>query len=209
VSGSDSRAAASRDLPAPPDTAAARAALAVATEHLTPSLLNHSIRSWHWALGFAERDGVGPVDEELLYVGAVLHDLALVEPFDAHRTPFEHAGGAVASVLAAGAGWDAGRRAHLAAAIVAHMSPDPVAEGGVEGRLLDVATALDIAGARPDDLPHAYRAAVLAAYPRLDLAREFADLAADQAARKPASQAARIVHGGVAAKLAANPLERI
>lgn len=193
----------------PPDTPAARAALAVATEYLTPSLLNHSIRSWRWALGFAELDAVGTIDEELLYVGAVLHDVSLLEPFDAHRTPFEHAGGAVASVLAAGAGWDAGRRAHLAAAIVAHMSPDPVPAGGVEGRLLDVATSLDIAGARPDDLPRDYRVAVLAAHPRLDLAREFAQLAADQAERKPASQAARIVRGGVAAKLTANPLERL
>ncbi|GAA2072710.1 HD domain-containing protein [Pseudolysinimonas kribbensis] len=193
----------------PPDTPAARAALAVAVAYLTPSLLNHSIRSWRWALGFAELDAVGPIDEELLYVGAVLHDISLLEPFDAHRTPFEHAGGAVASVLAAGAGWDGGRRAHLAAAIVAHMSPDPVPAGGVEGRLLDVATSLDIAGARPDALPLDYRVAVLAAYPRLDLAHEFARLAADQAERKPASQAARIVRGGVAAKLTANPLERL
>ncbi|GMA94467.1 hypothetical protein GCM10025881_12910 [Pseudolysinimonas kribbensis] len=76
----------------PPDTPAARAALAVAVAYLTPSLLNHSIRSWRWALGFAELDAVGPIDEELLYVGAVLHDISLLEPFDAHRTPFEHAG---------------------------------------------------------------------------------------------------------------------
>jgi len=193
----------------PPDTPAARAALAVATEHLTPSLLNHSIRSWRWALGFAELDGVGAVDDELLYVGAILHDLGLVEPFDAHRTPFENAGGAVASVLAAGAGWDPTRRAHLAAAIVAHMSDAPVPEGGVEGRLLDVATSLDISGARPDALPRDYRDAVLAAHPRLDLAVEFAELAADQAERKPGSQAARIVRGGVAGKLRANPLERV
>jgi hypothetical protein len=195
------------DAPAP-DTPAARAALVVASEHLTPSLLNHSIRSWRWAVGFAQLDGVGPVDEELLYVGAILHDLGLVEPFDAHRTAFEHAGGAVASVLAAGAGWDPARRAHLAAAIVAHMSDAPVPEGGVEGRLLDTATSLDISGARPDALPSDYLDAVLATHPRLDLAREFADLAADQAQRKPDSQAARIVRGGVAAKLRANPLGR-
>ncbi len=193
---------------APPDTPAARAALAIATEHLTPALLNHSIRSWRWALGFAEVDGVGPVDEELLYVGAILHDLGLVEPFDAHRTPFEHAGGAVASVLAAGAGWDPARRAHLAAAIVAHMAAEPLPAGGAEGWLLDTATGLDISGARPDALPRDYLDAVLDAHPRLELAREFAELAADQAQRKPESEAARIVHAGVAAKLRANPLER-
>jgi hypothetical protein len=45
---------------------------------------------------------------------------------------------------------------------------------------------------------------LLATHPRL----EFAELAADQAERTPGSQAARIVRGGVAAKLLANPLER-
>ncbi len=137
----------------PPDTPAARAALAVATEQLTPALLHHSIRTWYWALGFAELDGVGPLDDELLYVGALLHDIGLAQPFDAHRMPFEHAGGQVAGVLAAGAEWDAARRAKLAAAIVAHMAAGPIPEGGVEGELLDIATGLDISGNRPDDLP--------------------------------------------------------
>lgn len=192
---------------APPDTAAARAALEVATEHLTPALLEHSIRSWYWALGFAELDGIGPVDEELLYVAALLHDVGLSGTFDSHSAPFEHAGGAVAAVLAAGAGWDQARRQHLAAAIVAHMSDRPVPLGGVEGELLDVATGLDISGSRADALPSAYLAAVLARHPRMDLAAEFAALAEDQAHRKPASQAARLVRGGLAARLAANPLE--
>jgi hypothetical protein len=190
----------------PPDTPAARAALAVATEHLSPALLHHSIRTWYWALGFAEVDGVGPVDDELLYVGAVLHDIGLVEPFDAHRTPFEHAGGAVASVLAAGAGWDADRRAHLAAVIVAHMAPAPIPGAGLEGLLLDIATALDISGARPDALPADYRTAVLTRHPRLDLATEFVDLVSEQADRKPGSEAARLMRSGLPAKLARNPL---
>ncbi|MES2172007.1 MAG: HD domain-containing protein [Actinomycetota bacterium] len=192
---------------AAPDSPAARAAVTVAREYLTPALLNHSIRSWLWALGFAEVDGVTGVDEELLYVAAVLHDIGMIEPFDSHRTDFEFAGGHVASVLAAGAEWDDQRRAHLAAAIVAHMASGPVSEGGVEGRLLDVATGLDISGARFDALPRDYVVAVLDRYPRLDLASDFAGRAIDQAERKPESEAARIVRNGVARKLLDNPLE--
>ena len=194
-------------LPVPPASPAARAALKVATEYLTRALLNHSIRSWYWSLGFAEVEGIADLDEELLYVAAVLHDIALVEPFDSHLTAFEFAGGDVASVLAAGAEWSEERRRHLAAAIVAHMASGPVPEGGVEGHLLDVATGLDISGAQPDALPHDYLTAVLDRYPRLDLATDFARRAEDQAERKPESQAARIVRNGVAQKLLDNPLE--
>ncbi|MCU1413055.1 MAG: cyanamide hydratase, partial [Microbacteriaceae bacterium] len=91
--------------------------------------------------------------------------------------------------------------------IVAHMATGPIPEGGIEGRLLDVATGLDISGVRPDALPRDFVDAVLERYPRLDLAVEFAELAIDQAERKPESQAARIVRNGVAQKLRDNPLE--
>lgn len=193
---------------APPDTPAARAALEVATEHLTPALLHHSIRSWYWALGFAEVDGAGAVDDELLYVAALLHDIGLSPAFDSHEVPFEHASGAVAAVLAAGAGWREERRRHLAAAIVAHMADRPIPLGGVEGELLDIATGLDISGSRPDALPADYVAAVLARHPRMDLRDQFTTLAERQAHRKPESQAARLVRNGLAGKLAENPLER-
>jgi hypothetical protein len=191
----------------PPDTRAARAALEIATHHLTPALLHHSVRSWYWALGFADVDGVGPVDDELLYVAALLHDLGLSRSFDTYDTAFEDAGGDVAMVFAAGAGWDAARRQRLGAAIVAHMAPEPFEPGGVEGQLLDIATGLDISGARPDALPRDYLEAVLARHPRMDLAVQFTALAEEQARRKPDSQAARLVRGGLAAKLAAHPLE--
>lgn len=191
-----------------PDTAAARAALKVATEYLSPALFNHSVRSWLWALGFAEVDGDTEVDGELLYVAALLHDFGLVEPFDSHRTDFEVAGGQVASVLAAGAEWSDARRNQLAAAIVAHMAPGPMPAGGIEGHLLDIATGLDISGARPDALPREFICAVLEHYPRLDLAEDFSARGSDQAERKPSSQAARIVRDGLANKLMDHPLER-
>lgn len=191
----------------PPQTAAARAATEIAREYLTPALLNHSLRTWLFAQAFGDSDA--GLDVELLYVGAVLHDIALVEPFDSYRTDFEFASGAVAGVLTAGAGWDAGRRHHLAAAIVAHMSASPVVEGGREGYLLDVATGLDISGTHPDALPRAYLEAVVRRFPRLDIAEGFAQCAADQAARKPDSAAARISKAGVATRLQENFLERL
>src|SRR3954454_18741046 len=49
-----------------PETPATAAALAVATRFVTPALLEHSIRAWYWAVGFADATGVEPKDRELL-----------------------------------------------------------------------------------------------------------------------------------------------
>jgi hypothetical protein len=191
-----------------PDTPATAAALEVATRFCSPALLEHSIRSWCWALGFADATGVHPEDPELLAVAALLHDTGLVPAFDAVALPFETAGGYVGWAVTAGAGWAPARRDRVVEVIERHMwqEVDPAADP--EGHLLEIATGLDISGARSDVLPAGYVAEVLAAHPRGSLGREFTACITDQAARKPGSQAARIVAGGVAGKLAAHPFER-
>src|ERR687894_264921 len=96
-----------------PATLAADAAREVAAEFCSPALLNHSQRSYYFAVGFASVAALD-FDAELLYVSALLHDLGLTEAFDNHRIAFETAGGYVAWVLAAGAGWPADRRRRAA-----------------------------------------------------------------------------------------------
>lgn len=110
------------DLPVP-STAAARGALEVATEYCTPALLNHSLRSYVWAAAHAHACHL-QLDHELLYVAALLHDIGLVAEFDNHSLAFEDAGGHIASVLTAGAGWDITRRARARKIIVEHMRPN-------------------------------------------------------------------------------------
>jgi hypothetical protein len=192
-----------------PDTPAARAALEVAERYCSPALLAHSVRSWAFALAFAEVEGLTRLDEELLYVTALVHDLGLVPVFDAVRVPFETAGGEVGWVLAAGAGWDPRRRQRVVDVVEAHMRPSVDAAEEPEGHLLEIATALDISGARPDALPAAFLREVLAAHPRGALAAEFGCCLAEQASRKPGSQAERIVAAGLESRLAANPLESL
>ena len=195
-------------LPQEPASATALAALDVATVYSTPALLAHSLRSWCFAVGFATADGVAIRDPEALYVAALLHDIGLSAPFDAHRVPFEVAGGQVAAVLLTGAGWPPVRRERVAAIIERHMWPavDPLDDP--DGYLLEVATGLDISGSRPDALPAEYVAAVLAAYPRGALGAEFGACLTEQAARKPGSEAERLVAAGLLGRLAAHPFER-
>lgn len=189
-----------------PVTPACRAALEVATTYCSPALLNHSIRAYLWAAGYAFERGIA-FDAELLYVSAMLHDLALVKEFDNHTLPFEEAGGHVAWVFGAAAGWPLERRRRAGEIIVRHMWEVVDVASDPEGYLLELSTAMDISGRRTEDIPSDLRAEVLARYPRLDLAEEFIGYFEDQAARKPLCLAAKFVRSGLAARLAANPLE--
>ena len=190
-----------------PATPASRAALDVATTYCSPALLNHSVRAYLWAAGYALERGIA-FDAELLYVAAMLHDLALVEEFDNHTLPFEEAGGHVAWVFGAAAGWPVERRRRAAEIIVRHMGDVVDVTTDPEGYLLELSTGMDISGRRTEDLPPDLRAEVLARYPRLGLAEEFIASFQDQATRKPLCRAATFVRNGLAARLAANPLER-
>ena len=190
-----------------PRTPAARAALELASSCHSPSLLNHAVRSWLWAEAFALLEDRRDVDHELLCTSALLHDTGLVPAYDNVALSYEEAGGHVAVALTAGAGWPAERRQRALEVIVRHNWPSVDPELDVEGYLLEVATGLDISGSRADALPRDFVREVLTAYPRLALAAEFTAHVTDQAARKPTTAAHRLVHGGLAAKLAHHPLE--
>ncbi|MCX4527152.1 MULTISPECIES: HD domain-containing protein [unclassified Streptomyces] len=188
------------------DTPSGRAALEIASEYADASLLGHSVRSYAFAAEYAATHGLS-YDEELLYVSALLHDLGLTAPFDSHTLPFEEAGGHVARVLTAGLGWSAERRARAEEVIVLHMRDDVDAAVDVESHLLQVGTSADVSGLRVAEFDPAFRAALLAEYPRLGFGAAFLSLVEAQAARKPACAAAAYVAGGAAARIAGNPLD--
>lgn len=191
-----------------PRTQAARAATELAKSCHSAALLNHVMRWCLWAEAFALLEDRKSVDHELLYTSALLHDIGLVPDYDNASLSYEEAGGRVAVALTAGAGWPAERRQRALDVIIRHNWPavDPGLD--IEGYLLESATALDITGARPDALPKDFMREVLTAYPRLTLAGEFTACVTDQALRKPTTAAHRLVQGGLAAKLADNPLEQ-
>jgi hypothetical protein len=189
-----------------PDSAAAKAALEVATAYCSPALLNHSIRAYLWGIAYAQLEDLA-YDNELLYVSAMLHDLGLIGTFDSHTVDFEYAGGNVAWVFGAAAGWPVERRQRAADVIIRHMWDEVDPAFDPEGHILCASTGMDISGRRANDLPEPLRTEVLASYPRLDLAPEFTACFADQATRKPKSSAADAVRSGLATRIAANPLD--
>lgn len=192
---------------ATPDTAAAVAANQVARRYCSSALYAHSVRSYLWGVAYAVRHGMD-FDLELFYVSAMLHDVGLTRPFDAHQMPFEEAGGQVAWVFGAAAGWTDDRRTRVAKVIEKHMWPsvDPLED--VEGHLLEVATGIDISGRGLDVIPIEFQTEVVAVWPRLDLAAEFTECLRVQGERKPTSRAADLTRGGLADALSNHPLER-
>jgi hypothetical protein len=191
----------------PPTEVAARAR-AVTEAHASPALLGHSERSWALAAELGRHESV-PFDAELLYVASLLHDLGLVPSFDAHAVEFEHAGGAVARVFGAGAGWPEARQRRLAEIVERHMWVSVDVALDPEAHLLERATSLDVSGVGGADWDDAFVASLVVAVPRLGFAAEFAAAIGEQAERKSAGEAGRAVRGGMPARIAANPLDRL
>jgi hypothetical protein len=191
-----------------PDTPVVRLALEVADRYQAPALRNHSVRSYLFAAARARRGRI-EIDHELLAVASLVHDLGLAPSFDSHTLPFEEAGGDTGWVFAAGAGWPAGRRDRVREIVVLHMRAPVPPEADPESHLLQFSTSLDISGRGVDELPEEVLRDVLRRYPRLDLAARFTACFQDQAARKPDQAAARSLSGGLANRLATNPLDRL
>ena len=189
-----------------PSTSASQLALEVCTAYSSPALLHHCRRSYVWAAAYAVEHGIA-FDEELLFVSAMLHDIGLTPAFDNHAIPFEQAGGHVAWVFGAGAGWPVHRRQRAAEIIVKHMWDSVDVAEDPEGFLLEIATGLDISGRNPHWWPADLRAEVVADFPRLTLAQEFTACFAAEAARKPDSTAASAVANGIAQRIAGNTLD--
>ena len=189
-----------------PQSVAAESALEVAMAYSSTSLLHHCRRSYVWAAAYAVEHRIA-FDPELLFVSAMLHDIGLTVAFDNHALPFELAGGHVAWVFGAGAGWPEPRRRRAAEIIVRHMWDFVDVAEDPEGFLLEIATALDISGRNPHWWSSELRTEVVADFPRLDLGTEFTACFAAEAARKPDSSAASAIASGISDRIAANVLD--
>src|ERR1700677_3335280 len=189
-----------------PQTPAGTAALSVAARFYSPALLNHCVRSYLWGATYASAHGI-TFDDELLYVTAMLHDIALTDVFDSHRMPFEEAGGDLAWVFGVAAGWPADRAARATEIIVLHMRDDVSSSADPESHILQVATGWDVVGRRPEEFPAEARAEMLARYPRLGFGDEFLACFEEQARRKPGSAAAASIANNAAGRIKTNPLE--
>lgn len=189
-----------------PDSVIAREAQSLLRATSRPALINHSLRSYLWAVELAQIDRVS-YDPEVLFVAAALHDLGLEEQFDS-GIAFELDGARVARDLALSHGWSAGRVRAAEAAVALHMEPYIAQDEGA-AYLLWHATGLDVSGQRLHEMSDHVAAQVLDDHPWLDFTEQFSGLLARQVNSKPRSgRAPDLVGEGLLQRLAACPLGR-
>src|SRR5213594_4254292 len=102
-----------------PDSAFAQRAAELIIDVAPPFLVNHSVRSYAWAVELAWHDKLG-FDAEILYVSALLHDIGLVPAYDMGAC-FEIDGAVAAERFAVQQGQAPGRAHAIYDVIALHM----------------------------------------------------------------------------------------
>ena len=190
------------EMPAPDSAVANRARELIGTAE-PPFLVNHSIRSYAWAVALASIDHL-EFDPEILYVAALLHDIGLVAEFDKGGC-FEFDGAEYAEQFTLDAGLPEASARAVRDAVVLHMAAEMPPDARSESVLLSDSTGTDVRGYRLGELPWALVPRVVEAFPRLDFKREFGRLFVDQATRKPGCRVAEMVAAGWIARINAAP----
>ncbi|HME75084.1 MAG TPA: alpha/beta fold hydrolase [Mycobacterium sp.] len=190
-----------------PDSQLARDAFELAANNYTPGLIGHCLRSWQWADLFAQRDDI-TYDPELLYVSALLHDMALTRQ-PTHGHCFAVDGGRCAREQLLSWGQPDEFAARVEEVIALHMNIHVPLQRGPEAHLLHAATHLDVAGTRMRHIPTEHLRTVVAQYPRDGFAAEFGQLMRTQAAAAPRSRAALAWRTGLSIPLNHNRLDKI
>jgi hypothetical protein len=169
-----------------PDSKLAREATDLLREHGTPLLLAHSLRVYLFGAIRGRHRGLA-VDHELLYFGAVFHDLGLTAKYRSADRRFEVDGANAARNFLRANGLDEPTAGVVWDAIALHTTPEIPWHKRPEIALVTGGVEADVLGDGLVEIPVADRDAVLAAYPRVDFKRGIVQAFTDGFAHKPAT----------------------
>jgi HD domain-containing protein len=148
-----------------PDSAIARDATQFVQDTSTQLLFDHSRRVFLWASLQGEKLGLD-YDPELLYVGALFHDIGLVEGHRSAHERFEIDGANAAREFLERYGLPEERVMTVWASIALHTTPEVPRYMQPEVRMVSLGVEYDVLGLHHDELSEHQRDAVLAAHPR-------------------------------------------
>jgi HD domain len=140
-----------------------------ARSRLTPALLNHSYRTFSFAVALgvlAEID----VDRELLFAAAMLHDIGLAYPVE--RVDFTLASARIGRDVAEDVGRDTAATETMRTAITLHPGPGVTLADGPVAYLLSAGAGLDATGFQAWKLPPRILRRITAQRPRLGFKQE-------------------------------------
>ena len=193
-------------IPAPPDSHAVRAAEARCRAQL-PSVEGHARRTWAFGRALAAADGVDNLDEELFYIGCLLHDATLDDPVPGEDFTLQ-SGLSAAACLTPGHTHD--QRTLLRDMISAHCTPgaSPAIDGEHAVYIQAGATA-DLLGRRLADLARTDVAEIHDRHPRGDLVDDFVSLIKAEAAAVPDGRFALLARHGFTVAMRLSPSRRV
>ncbi|HEX6713723.1 MAG TPA: HD domain-containing protein [Thermoleophilaceae bacterium] len=148
-----------------PDSAIAREATEFVQDVSTPLLFDHSRRVFLWGSLQGEKLGLD-YDPELLYVGAMFHDIGLVEGHRSEHERFEIDGANAARAFLECHGLPEKQVMTVWEAIALHTTPEIPRYKQPEVRLVTLGVEYDVLGLHFNELSAEQRQAVLTAHPR-------------------------------------------
>jgi HD superfamily phosphodiesterase len=154
-----------------PDTRLVADATELVNADAPALLFNHSRRVYLFGMLQGRRRGLSP-DPELLYVGAMFHDLGLTEKYRTKDQRFELDGADQAQKFLAAHGISGDEARRVWTGIALHTTPGIPEHMEPEVALVTAGVETDVLGIGYADLDPADIAAVTAAHPRPDFKRQ-------------------------------------
>ncbi|MDD9941407.1 MAG: HD domain-containing protein [Myxococcales bacterium] len=167
-----------------PDTALAEAAFQLAGAESPPELFNHVMRTYVFGALAMQARGV-TFDEELAFLGAVLHDLGLTERFTSAEQTFELDGADNAKAFLLEHNAPPDRAEVIWDAIAMHTTGWLAARKRPEVAIVSQGALLDVAGVGLEALDAAIVEEILEAFPRLAFKRSIVNTMIEHCKRKP------------------------
>jgi HD domain len=149
-------------------------------------LFDHSRRVFLFGALQGRRLGLDP-DLELMYVGAMFHDIGLTADFGSSMLRFEVDGANAAEKFLRDRGLDDASVRKVWLSIALHTTPGVPEFLDPEIALVNAGVKIDVVGIGRDDLPADVRDAVTEAHPRPDFKRRIVQAFADGNLHRPQS----------------------
>ena len=169
-----------------PDSSMAQEVTELVRDVAPPLLFHHSRRVFLFGSLQGRRLGL-TADPELLYVGAMFHDLGLTEKFRGDSQRFELDGADEAARFLTGHGIKATDVRKVFEAIALHTTPEVPYRLDPEIALVTAGVETDVLGIARDDLPEALIAEVVQAHPRPNFKQEILQAFTDGFKHRPDS----------------------
>ena len=169
-----------------PDSKLAREATELVRDCESPLLFHHSVRVYLWG-SLRGRHRGWKFDPELVYLGAMFHDVGLTAKHRTATDRFELDSANAARRFLQSHGVPEGAVDLVWDAIALHTTPEIPWHTKHEVALVTAGVELDVLGFGFDEVPEAAKAEVLAAHPRRNFKTEIVAAFADGFRHKPES----------------------